>query len=380
MPIMTVASRTEQWEALLGRMNYWFASPCLKTIRAAIATIAGLEMELAPVWLVVIAPPSTGKTMMYVSLGRASSHHFVTHNVLLSGLMSMEQGREGKGVLAGRIKGLWLVPELADFFTMKEGQQSSLFSTMRDLFDQDFSREARGKREVWQGRMNFLGGGTEIIDRMRLIMQEMGDRFITVRPQIARTQASRKKLDLQAGQEKRVREDIAASVRPLISGLAPVAMSDFYGARIAALADLAAVCRTPVEYNYNREIIEVAAPEGGMRLYSTFTALVKADAATHGLAEVGPEQFSLACEIAYDTMPKQRGRIMRLFTDPDLELPRSDIAQTYGRKWAGNLSYYLDALEAVCALSYRSDVNRGKVYRLHDDLQETVHRINSLEA
>ena len=141
-----------------------------------------------PVWMVIIGPPSGGKTQFILPLqhaqpkGKATIHQItdLTPNTFLSGFRA---GNTEPSLLK-RIgpEGILLFPDLTSLFSKDETTQAEILGQLRHVYDGYLTKHL-GNQEpiVWEGRMGVIGASTPSIYRHFERIADMGERFMYYR-------------------------------------------------------------------------------------------------------------------------------------------------------------------------------------------------------
>lgn len=170
--------------------------PDTSPVFAALGAIAANFMVGPPVWLMLISPPSSGKTQIINSClnlphcreaGQCkNSSAFLTYDKDrgLGGLLS-EPLRDKEGFEIGGIGefGILLYTEFSVILGMNQEQRDEVIGIHRQIFDGRLSRQygANGGRVLeWEGKCGALGAVTGAIDNNPL-SADLGERWIYYR-------------------------------------------------------------------------------------------------------------------------------------------------------------------------------------------------------
>lgn len=148
------------------------------------STIANTLHLGQPVWMVIIGPPSGGKTQFILPLQHTSKtiHQItdLTPNTFLSGF----RAGTSEPSLLKRIgeDGILLFPDLTSLFSKDETTQAEILGQMRHIYD-GYLTKMTGNQEpiVWEGRMGVIGASTPSIYRHFEHIADMGERFMYYR-------------------------------------------------------------------------------------------------------------------------------------------------------------------------------------------------------
>jgi hypothetical protein len=226
-----------------------------------------------PVWLMLVGPPSSGKTEILGAPGSVPYLHAaatLTEAALLSGVKASDRTDDAQGGLLREMGefGILLLKDATSILSMSREPRTGVLAALREVYDGAWTRRLGvdgGKSLSWRGKMGLLGGVTQALDSHHAVMAEMGPRFLLYRlpPTEARKQAqaalsnSGIETEIRAERQEEVRQFFeelnlapASTVRPEIG------QTDTE--RLVLLAEFAASCRSAVErHPYSREIVLV---------------------------------------------------------------------------------------------------------------------------
>ena len=162
----------------------------LNVIRGVLATAATRDLRGDPLWLLVVGPPSSGKTEAVRLLDDLA--HAAFDDLTLAGLLGWigppnKAGRPS-GVLHGR-DGEHLLCTIADLSTLLHDRSSrgsdvdTVFSALRRVFDGAYNRRIGSvpKPLAWTGKMTMVGAVTPAVDRFSAHADALGPRWLYLR-------------------------------------------------------------------------------------------------------------------------------------------------------------------------------------------------------
>jgi hypothetical protein len=282
-----------------------------------------------PVWLLLVGPPSSGKTEILSALSQFPYVHEVstfTEAGLLSGSASRKEGATG-GLLAEIGKfGIIVFKEVTSILSESREVLSGLIAALREIYDGRWSRvlgTAGGRRFGWTGKVGLVGAVTETIERHTAVIGSMGERFVLYRmPELdeqGRLQQGRAS-SANTGRREVMRAELSqaasAFLGTLTRDLMPPEITAEEAEALVLLADLAARCRSVVERDArDRQVELVPQPELPARLQTVLTQL------TRGLRLVGvpnEEIGRLLLQVALDGISKTRRALVELLVTESL--------------------------------------------------------------
>jgi Domain of unknown function (DUF3854) len=236
----------------------WLAQPDLEAVRVALAAVVANRMPGDPVWLLVVAPPSSGKTeLLMATLGPPDVLLIgrVTCPALLSGTPTKEQHASATGGLLRQIgeRGMLVSKDFGSVLAMKYDARAEVLQAMRDIYDGHYDRPIGadgGRHLIWKGFCGFIAGCTEAIDSHHGVIAQLGDRFVTIRMDLAYdTEPQAQKAITDVNVEPQMRAELADVVGGLLGHLSGswLKIDDEGRNKLARYPALVVRCRSIVE-------------------------------------------------------------------------------------------------------------------------------------
>jgi hypothetical protein len=355
--------------------------PRYDLVDIALAVVIANRMEADPLWLFLVAPPSSGKTEVIRSLSDVPDIY------PLSTLtpQTFASGFERKGVetsLLPRINGKTLV--LKDFttiLTMYHDARAEILAQLREIYDGQFSKEwGNGKTLNWHGKVGLLAGVTGVIDREYSLNAVLGERFLfyRVKGAPARTLA-RRAMQQSAQWESDLRKGLREIVAAYLDDLVPLAppMPDAIGEAIAALAEFTARARSPVFFDRRTgEIDLIPEPEAPGRLAKQLSLLARALAVVRQESEVSLATYATVMTTANDTLPAPRRVVLEAVRASETPATTTAVGEATDYP-TSSARRYLQELAAVKLVTKISE-GQGKADRwsVGPDLQALLDDIS----
>ena len=299
---------------------------------ALLAAAVANKLGGAPVWLMIVAPPSSGKTELLVALASRRDAKIlskITPQTFASGMKvkAEEKGDKKKSPsLLERLQanGQWLVAlkDLGSMSSLPWETQAQIYAQLREIYDGKYNAAwGTGEELEWDGKIALFAAATEDIDRGRTLRTSLGERFIQFRPRSAepsRVALKAKIVAKKPGEGERMKAGLRQAYQDSFNqalaaaqGMEDDAESGLIELRAEAVGELLAEARRHV---YRRDgsyssSFEVAAPEGPARLTKILTPLAKACQACFGPNRAAA--FHLLIRLALDSVtPGQRGKLL----------------------------------------------------------------------
>jgi hypothetical protein len=289
---------------------------------ALLGTVAANLLPGDPVWLLLVAPPASGKTELLESLRGVPSIHRVatlTEAALLSGTAKKEQAKGAKGGLLREIgeRGIILCKDFGSILSMHRDERSRVLAALREVYDGNWTRHVGsdgGQSLSWTGCIGIVAACPPTIDSHHTVMASLGERFVMLRFGQTPTEAHTRMALAHAGREQELRTELTAAVARLFAALRPSETqpprSPDDESRLVSLATLVSRCRSSVERDgYSREVELIPGPESPTRLAVTLQRLLD------GLVTLGVSRergWSVVRRVALDSMPAIRRSVLTL--------------------------------------------------------------------
>jgi hypothetical protein len=158
-------------------------------VLAMLGTIAANILPGDAIWLGLIAPPSSAKTEMLITLVNIPHTEMVgTLSVagLLSGTPRRQQAAGARGGLLQKIGpfGFLVLKDFGSILSLRPDTKFELLAALREIYDGKWTRVIGadgGKVLHWSGKIGLLFGCTRVFDSYHGVISELGDRFLLCR-------------------------------------------------------------------------------------------------------------------------------------------------------------------------------------------------------
>jgi len=158
-------------------------------VLAMLGAVAANMLSGDAIWLGIIAPPSSAKTEMLITLVNIPHTEMVgTLSVagLLSGTPRRQQAAGARGGLLQKIGtfGFLVLKDFGSILSLRPDTKNELLAALREIYDGKWTRVigADGGRILhWSGKIGLLFGCTRVYDSHYSVMSELGDRFLLCR-------------------------------------------------------------------------------------------------------------------------------------------------------------------------------------------------------
>jgi Bifunctional DNA primase/polymerase, N-terminal len=307
-------------------------------VLAVLGTIGANYLPGDPVWLAVIAPPSSAKTEILnatTGLPHVVRAATLTPAGLLSGTPKKQQAKGAKGGLLQQIGdfGILAFKDFGSILSMHPEAKAETLAALREVYDGSWTRHLGsdgGRTLHWQGKVGLITASTGVIDSHYAVIGAMGDRFLFSRlaPTPGRAQFNRA-LDHVGDATKRMRAELAEAVARLFAGRKkePRPISSDEAKRIGDAISLVVRLRGAVERDRRtREVEAIYGAEGTARVGLALERLLA------GLDTLGVEReraMEVVLTVALDSAPPLR-RAAYQTVERHKTVETSDVAVALG--------------------------------------------------
>ena len=158
-------------------------------VLAMLGAVAANKLSGDAIWLGIIAPPSSAKTEMLITLVNIP-HTEMVGTLSVAGLLSGTPRRQvtagAKGGLLQKIGtfGFLVLKDFGSILSMRPEAKAELLAALREVYDGKWTRVigADGGRTLqWSGKIGLLFGCTRVYDSYYGVISELGDRFLLCR-------------------------------------------------------------------------------------------------------------------------------------------------------------------------------------------------------
>jgi prepilin-type processing-associated H-X9-DG protein len=299
------------------------------------AEVANRIEEGDPVWLMLIAGSSRGKTELLAALAGLRHVRFVgamTEAALLSGTPHRERKQDARGGLLREIPSrgaLLVVKDMGAILSMQSDRRASVLQALRDVYDGRYVRDVGtggGERLEWTGRVGLIGGATGELDRHHAVLSALGERWVTLRLG-DETAAAIGHASLRDFRTATMRDQLSQVTARYLAALNPPEMRALDQADEDLLVDVATLATTArsavIRERYSREIELVPQTEAPARLARQLHKLLlslDAIGLDHGDARAAIARVGL------DSIPSPRREALELLLDATGALTTAQIA------------------------------------------------------
>jgi hypothetical protein len=284
-------------------------------IYAVLGAIAANLLPGDPVWLGIIAPPSSAKTEILNSLSRLSYVHQASSLSPASFLSATSKKDRTKGATGGLLMqigrfGIIVLKDFTTILSFRPEVMAEVFGILREVYDGHYRRHVGtdgGRTLEWNGKAGLVFACTETFDKHHSVVSAMGDRYLLCRvgPVEGQFERALEHAGEAAGQ---MRRELADAVARLFAARRrePRPLSLEERKRISSICSRMVRLRAAVDRDrYTREVEVVHGAEGTGRLGLSLERLLA------GLDTLGVDRdlaLDIVEKVAMDSTPPIRRR------------------------------------------------------------------------
>ncbi len=359
-------------------------------IPITMAMMVGNRLRGNPIWMLLIGPPSCGKTAAIDALSTLKFTRelsSLTSKTFLSGYTGRDRASFLHQVSYGDLLSL---KEFSTVLSLPNEERQGVIAQLREVYDGKMRRQVgTGDYLTWDGKLGFIAGATEAADTQLTLHRLMGERFLQFRIKVADYDAITDRAMENADMEAEYKIHLAECTRrwyksleierrfgdpakrkvgqPMPRGpeLLPK-IDDEARQEIKRWARLAAVGRSPIPRAGGGEIIAIPQPETPARLSIQLIKFAQAFEAFEF-----KEYVPILQRVCANCLPPRRYVLLQSILDEgELTVVKaSDILQaslSASRRHLEDL-----ALVGVFESRVESD-GRTRVWTLHERYRETL--------
>src|SRR3990167_8950173 len=335
---MTPQYSTDQFISLYQELERYWLNPDPLALKILFATLISFKLDCDPIWLFLVAPPSSLKTEFISGIANIDTVHALSSlspQTLVSGLR-VKGGKSSS--LLERIQSKVLT--FKDFTTVLSGRWddlSKILGQLREVYDGSFVAEfGSGVTVNWKGKITFIAGVTPIIDHHSTVSSMLGERFIQYRlPGVDEEDVAIMAMKQSSNGEYRqnIRDLFFNFYHSLAlpTSLSEITVDDQWIIKLASLASFVVRARAGTKRDFKQELEYIPAPEAPARLAKQLIILGKCLTIVNQKKEMGEKEYKIVLKVAFDCIPNQRIiTINSLFEQVSIPLSTAEVSQKIG--------------------------------------------------
>ncbi len=342
----------QYWKTLSDLLTQHYYKPNLSAVRVILSVaLAHYWREASAVWLLVVGPPSTGKSEVGIDTLRALPNVWLVGSLTPQSLLSgQDKDKHGQHSLLYRMgdHGILAQSDFSQFLEMKPWDRAELAAQLRRLFDGQLDRSTGMGKLAWEGKVTMIVGATRALERYWGTMRNLGDRFLSVSWPF-QGGADESMLVDKIDQRIESQASVSAEIRLAAKQFAyrpdcPLPKSTkLQRDQIYWMAKVVCALRRGVNQERGK-VISADDEEGPGRTTKSLLITAKAHAALFGRTTLADEDVAVAAKLGLDSIPYQRRDILKYFSrDPKKSIVKPDIVKETGMNYTA-LERLLDGL------------------------------------
>lgn len=335
-------------------------------VRLLAATVIANQIPGNPVWFMIVAGSSSGKTILMMSLdelelepGKVNTTFIsdLTENTFASGFKTST----GSASLLENMPygGMMLFKDFTSIISKRTESQSVIMSQLREIYDRKFDKRTGNQNDtVWRGKVGAIAGVTQAIYEYMSSMSVMGDRFMMyspVKPPRKSIQRFMADLRFEGKDQETILNRSKEYMHRYLRGCMPYVkdaklhISKEDSNHLIDVTDFVTIARSGVFEDFKTGSVAFAPdPEEGGRIYDQLTMLAMALSIMKEHDGFDPvltkDEMLPLYKVAFDSIPIKRMWALKQLASHAYGASANGIATVLGydthivQKWLGHLS------------------------------------------
>lgn len=329
-------------EHLAERIKEYLILPDPGPLYTLMGAVAANMLEGNPVWLMMVGPPSCGKTELLNSLlaipHMIEAAEISSEGSFLSATPARDRSKNATGGLLRQVGpyGGLIINEFNSVLSKSTDKIGAIMSVLREAYSGRWTRHvgAEGGLSIqWTGRLSIMAGVTNKIDRHHQLSSELGERWVYFRFDERETFGDCM-LTIGPDRDPEWRQALRLMVADFFRELGLTFGNQIKRREYSMtekiwlyrLARVTARCRSAVARDpYTKEIISPRETEVETRLFTVFAQLLL------GMEQVGVSEslrWKYLTKVAMDSMPVVRRTAIQTVAKKPISV--EDLARTMG--------------------------------------------------
>ncbi len=321
-------------EKLAFRFREYLHLPNPDVLYVLMGAVAANMMEGSPVWMMLVGPPSCGKSEFLNTLldlpHMIEGADIASEAAFLSATPARERAKNATGGLLRQVgdHGGLILNDFTSVLCKPPDKIAMIMGVLREAYGGRWTRHVGGEGGQsigWLGKLALFAGVTGKIDQFHAMSAELGERWVYWR--WVTTSDGYPEMMIASRRSKEWRQELRQIVVDFFSDLdlsfgnnnSPRDLTSVENVRVHDIATVAVRCRSAVARDlYNKEIVGIKQTELTTRIGTVLGQLLL------GMERIGvPEEirWKLICKVAMDSMPVMRRLAIEAVARVPLTLP-----------------------------------------------------------
>ena len=349
-------------------------------VRMILANVIGniINIKNAPIWTIILAPSSGGKTAMMDMLSLCKKYIVNIDTLTANTFASGQRRDEETSLLHKANKKVFLFEDFTVVMSMNEDSKREIMGQLRRIYDGEFKKETGNNVTVdWKGKVGFLAGGTTPVQRLMRDFSKDGERFLYYSMKMADYALIAKRSIHNQKNIAQEKEEIAKLVERFVHQK----ITDYTEQTtkitetlIDDIVDVAVFCtraRSPVQMNRkNPRVVDYV---GDIEVPGRMATMMANYAHTLMYIceekELGARNASLIYQIGLDSIPVDRRVVLQILakytssSTKNLAIKLNLTTETVGS--------WLSQVNALCMVDRRKE-GQNDVWTLKEEYKDTL--------
>lgn len=366
------------------------------------ATVIANRLKLDPVWLMLIAPSSGGKSELLNAL-MGLKFIFPVSDLTVNSMASGFKGKPGEetSLLWKANYGILVFKDFTSILSKDKEAKKAIMSQFREIYDGRYDKTTgNGKNINWRGKIGAIAGATEMVYESLADMSAMGDRFIMYSMnQPPRDEVARRMFQNSgdmAEKRQHIQNCFTSYITYVLDNLSPerIEIGEELQEEILRVADFATRARSAVLTDFKTGAVDfVPTPEMPMRVISQLVNIATAflmmqKAAPEVPGPKGPNSIdpdvlhprfkNAIYKISMDSIPKKRRMALQALASYTDGVSSGGLAAmlNYPTETVKKWFYALNGL-GICE-RVKTGGSRGDEWRMKDEYRKIMQEFDKI--
>jgi hypothetical protein len=356
--------------------------PDTDVLDVVFGTVIGNRIPGDPIWMFIVGPPGSTKTVPLIALTGCPRIHAwtgITPHVLISGMNL--QGGIDPSLIPQLNDGIWVDKDFTSIIGLPNQEQNEIFSILRDAYDGECSKPfGNGMRRRIKSHFGILAAVTPVIEQFVEEHASLGERFLRWENKLpkgikARDPYVRKALS-NVGKEPEIQAEfnnIAKQVLLAEYDANSVIVSDEISTKIVNISHWTATLRGTVtrdKYGRDHDIIFKSFTELATRISKEMYKLAKGIALFRGMKEVDNSIYRILVHVARSSIQTRYDEVMEIIYQKELAVI-AEIIKHVGLP-RNTIEFILENLSMLGAID-KSLQGAVPIYRVKSEILEIIN-------
>ena len=315
--------------------------------------IGNFVIHQDPIWLMLVAPSSGGKTTLINPCRSIGSVHFMddlTEKTFLSGFKP-GKGKPETSFLTTIGNGMIMVSDFTSIMSKNPVSRGEILGQMRCIYDGELIKRTGTGVFAWKGKIGFLGAATPEIYSQLESGRAMGERFVYYWIE----QPTNEEISKKQAEAKASSRDIASALEPLYKdycqvvseyaqmvGIPPLTMTERQSALIHEAADFCVNGKATVHTDFKSGKVDQIPNKAGVgrdnKMFESMLhslQLINCYENDDATLPVQDWMVEIIQKIAYSSVNRERRMILEILSESEEPMTSSTIGAKMGIEKTG---------------------------------------------